>query len=141
MAGDNDTAAAGGLSLVDPVLGVQAGLVAGVDQDICVLVLSDAADVQHGFGGKDVLDKVLATESMRKIEYEISGPHLSTTGSVLGSTTSDQFRIAVLDEVFVEAHVLLFGEDGIVGFYAVFLEHRLISTSALANATWTVQVK
>lgn len=47
VACDNDTAAAGGLRFVNTILCSQAGLVAGFLENICVLVLADAADIKN----------------------------------------------------------------------------------------------
>lgn len=55
VAGDDNTAAAGGNGLVDAVFGVQTGFLAGFGKDVGVLVLTDATDVHDGVGGKDVL--------------------------------------------------------------------------------------
>lgn len=53
--------------------------------------------------------------------------YLGASGGVLGGAAGDEFGVAVLQQVFVEAHVLLFGEDGVVGLDAVALEHGFIS--------------
>ena len=41
--------------------------------------------------------------------------HLGAASRVLGCSACDEFGLAVLEEVFVETHVLLLGEDGVVG--------------------------
>lgn len=46
--------------------------------------------------------------------------YLGTTSSVLSSTSGDEFGIVVLEKVFIEVHVFLFGQDGIVGFETIF---------------------
>lgn len=48
--------------------------------------------------------------------------YLSTTSGVLGCSTSDKFGIVVVEEFVVEAHVLLLGENRIIGLEPVFLE-------------------
>lgn len=53
--------------------------------------------------------------------------YLCTTSSVLRSTARYELRVVVLEQVFVQAHVLFFGEDGIVGLEAVFGEHCFIA--------------
>lgn len=53
--------------------------------------------------------------------------YLSTTSGVLSSTSGNQFRIAVLDEVLIEAHVLLFGQNRVIGLHAILLKHCRIS--------------
>jgi hypothetical protein len=45
----------------------------------------------------------------------------------LSSTTGDQFGVVVLEEILIEAHVFLLGEDGVVGVDLVLLQKRLIS--------------
>ena len=47
--------------------------------------------------------------------------YLCASSRVLGRAASDQLCVA-RHEVFVDAHVFLFREDGVVGFEAVFLE-------------------
>lgn len=46
--------------------------------------------------------------------------YLCSSSGVLCCSSGDEFGVVVLKEVFVEAHVLFFGEDGVVGFHAVF---------------------
>ena len=53
--------------------------------------------------------------------------YLCATGSVLRSSAGYELCVVVLEQVFVEAHVLVFGEYGVVGFEAVFGEHCFIS--------------
>lgn len=48
------------------------------------------------------------------------GRYLGTTSGVLSSAAGDEFGIVVLEKVFIELHVFLFGQDGIVGFETVF---------------------
>ena len=47
--------------------------------------------------------------------------YLGATSGVLGCAACELDGFAVGEEVFVEAHVFVFGEDGIVSFEAVFL--------------------
>lgn len=56
VTGDDDTALAGGLHIVDTVLGVDTSLLAGLLQDLAILVLTDAADVDNGVVREQVLD-------------------------------------------------------------------------------------
>lgn len=53
--------------------------------------------------------------------------YLRASCSVLSGTTSDELGVVVLEQIFVETHVLLLGEDGVVGLQAVLLEELLIS--------------
>lgn len=56
---DDDTALAGGLSIVDAVLGVDTSLFAGLLEDLAVIVLADAANVDDGVVGEQVLCRLL----------------------------------------------------------------------------------
>lgn len=106
VAGDDDAASAGGLLLVDAVLDTQAGGLDGIVQGGGVLVVADAAEVDDAVGGQDVL---------------------GATGGVLGSTTGNELGVEVVEEVLVEAEVLLLGEDGVVGLEVVLLQQGLIT--------------
>ena len=53
--------------------------------------------------------------------------YLCTTASVLGSTAGYELCVVVLEQVFVEAHVVVFGKNGIVGLEAVLGEHCFIA--------------
>ncbi len=55
VAGDDDTALASGLDIVDAVFRVDAGLLAGVREDISVLVAANAANVKSRVFRKNVL--------------------------------------------------------------------------------------
>ena len=56
--------------------------------------------------------------------------YLSAAGRILGSTTSDEFSVVVLEQLLVEAHVLFLGQDGVVGLQAVLLEEGGIAASS-----------
>lgn len=58
VAGDDDTALAGRLDIVDTVFGVDTSLGASVLEEIGVLVLSNAANVDDRVVRKNVLDNV-----------------------------------------------------------------------------------
>ena len=58
VAGDDDTALAGGLNIVDTVFGVDTSLGASVLEEIGVFVLSNAANVDDRVVGENVLDNV-----------------------------------------------------------------------------------
>jgi hypothetical protein len=62
VASDNDTAFASGLSLVDTVLSVDTSLLAGLLQDVTVLVLANAANVDDRVLGEHILWKTVRTE-------------------------------------------------------------------------------
>jgi hypothetical protein len=107
VASDDDATATSRGLLVVEVLGLDTSLLADVLEGLAVLVLTNAANVQDGLGGQDVL---------------------GAAGGVLRSTTGDEDSIVVLDQVLVQAHVLLgVGEDSVVGLEAVLLEKLLIT--------------
>lgn len=106
VASDDNTASSSGVLFVDTVFGPEAGLLAGVAQSIGVLVLANTTNVQDGVGREYVL---------------------GATSSVLGSTTCNELRVMVLDQVLVETKVLLFGENSVVGLEAVLLEQLVIT--------------
>ncbi len=93
MACNDDTTPSCGLLLIHPVFNVQALLFALLSQSAGMLVIAHTANVPDTVGWKHIL---------------------CTTGSVLGTASSDDLCGAVLEEVFVDAHVLLFREDGVV---------------------------
>ena len=103
---DHAAAAGGGVLGRAEILGAQAGGLACFGEERGVVVVADAADVEDRGRGEDVL-----------------GP----ASGVLGCTAGDELRVVVLDQVFVEAHVFFFGEDGIIGLEAVFLERGFIA--------------
>ncbi len=47
----------------------------------------------------------------------------------MGSTAGDEFCGVVVQEIFIDAKVFFFGEDGVVGLEAVFLEEGGIALS------------
>ena len=55
VASNDDTAAAGGLGLVDAVTNLEASLLGGIREDVGVLILANAAEVDNGLGREDVL--------------------------------------------------------------------------------------
>ena len=52
---------------------------------------------------------------------------MCTTCGVLCSSAGYELCVVVLEQVFVEAHVLVFGEYGVVWFEAVLGEHCFIA--------------
>ena len=52
---DDNTTLTGGLGFIDTVLGVDTGLLTGLLEDVTVLVLTDAADVDNRLLGEEVL--------------------------------------------------------------------------------------
>lgn len=55
VASDDNTTLASGLGLIDTVLGVNTGLLASLLEDVTVLVLTDATDVNNGLIGEQIL--------------------------------------------------------------------------------------
>lgn len=55
------------------------------------------------------------------------GRYLCATGSVLCSTAGYKLCAVVVEEVFVEAHVLFFREYGVVGLETVLGQHCFIA--------------
>lgn len=53
--------------------------------------------------------------------------YLSSTGSVLSGTTSDQLSIVVLEKVLIETHVLFLREDGIVCLHIILLQESFVT--------------
>ena len=55
-----------------------------------------------------------------------NGSYLSATSGVLGSTTGNKLRIA-LQQLIVEAHVLVLCEDGVVVLESILLQESGIT--------------
>lgn len=106
VASDDDTAATGGLLVVVAVDSAETDLLVGLDQLLSILVLADASNKDDRVGGKDVL---------------------GTSGGVLGGATGVQVDLVVLEQVLVEAHVLLLSQDGIVGLESILLQQLLVA--------------
>lgn len=146
MSSDDHTTASGGLLCVVEVPNSEASSFVGLEKCLGVLVLSDTAEEHHGVGWEEVLlratsvsrglpDPAIARFAARMTRFHQTvcsisfhcRAYLSASCCVLSSTTRDQLRIAVLDKLLVEGHVLLLGENGVVGLEAVLLEESLIS--------------
>lgn len=106
VAGDDDTAAAGGLGGLDAVLDAEAGLLDGVLEDGGVLVVADAAEVDDAVVREDVL---------------------GAAGGVLGGAAGDELGLEVVQQVLVDALVLVLGQDGVVGLEVVLGEELIVS--------------
>lgn len=118
MARDDHTATAGGVLRVDAVLDTQTGLLDGIMKDSGVLVVAHTTDVDHAVGRQDIL---------------------CTTGGVLRGTAGQQLRLVVVQEILVEAEMLLLGENGIVGFETILLEQLLVA-EGLDVLNWAVSL-
>ena len=125
VAGDDNTAAACGRLLVVEILGLDASLAHNLLERLAVLVFSDAANVDGRVRLEDIL-----LESYQLLlcpRLPMPSTYLGTSGSVLRRTACNELCIKVLDEVVIEAHVLLWiCEDSIVGIQAILLEKLLI---------------
>lgn len=106
MVSDHNTTASGGLSFVNTVFNTETGGLDSIVQDGGIFVVADSAKEYNAVGRENVL---------------------GSTSSVLGSTSGNQFGGVVVEEIFVDAGVFLFSEDGIVGLEAVFVEKGLVS--------------
>lgn len=94
VASDDDTATAGGLGLVDAVADLKASLLGGISEDVGVLVLANAAEVDNGLGGEDVLRSELG----RVGTVRVGVMYLGASGGVLGGTTGSEDSLAVLED-------------------------------------------
>lgn len=108
VAGDDDTATSGWVVSIDAILNTETGLLVGLLESSGVLVVADAANVNNRLLGENVL---------------------CATGSVLGSATSDELGIEVVEEVLVKTEMLLFGKNSIVLLQTVLVKESLVSSS------------
>ena len=46
--------------------------------------------------------------------------YLCSASGVLSSTAGDEFGVMVLEKVFIEVHMLVFSQNGIIGVETVF---------------------
>jgi hypothetical protein len=95
VASDDNTAAASGLGLVDAVANLEASLLGGIGEDVGVLVLANAAEVDDGLGREDVLQGEL---ERRVAQLETCAAYLGTSGGVLSGTTGSEDSLAVLKD-------------------------------------------
>lgn len=95
VASDNDTATTSGLGLVDTVADLKASLLGGIGEDVGVLVLADAAEVDDRLGREDVLRSEL---ERCLAEVGACAAYLSASGGVLGGTTGSEDSLAVLED-------------------------------------------
>lgn len=95
VASDNDTATASGLGLVDTVADLKASLLGGISEDVGVLVLANAAEVDDGLGREDVLGSEL---ERCLAEVRACDVYLGASGGVLGGTTGSEDGLAVLED-------------------------------------------
>jgi hypothetical protein len=108
MVSDNNRTTSSLLLLVNTVFDAETGLLYGVAQDRSVLVVANTPEEDDRVWRKDIL---------------------STTSGVLGASTGNELRRVVVKEIFVDAEVLLFRQNGVVGFEVILCEKRFISKS------------
>lgn len=108
MIGNNHTAASSGFLGINSVFDPQTSGLDSVVQDGGILVVANTTEEDDGVGRKHIL---------------------CTTSGILGSAAGNQFCGVVVQEVFVDAGVFFFSEDGIVGLEAIFLEESSIALS------------
>jgi hypothetical protein len=128
VAGDDNTTLASGLGLIDTVLGVDTGLLAGLLEDITEFVLTDTTDVDNGLLGEHVLGT--SSISMLDPKSDVLKTYLGTTSGVLSGTTGDQLGIAG-KQILVDTHMLLLGEDSIIGLQAILIQESGIATDGV----------
>lgn len=84
---DNDATLAGGLDIVHTILGMDTSLVAGLLEDIGVLVLTDTANVHDGVLGEHVLLGYIVDQQQPRLKKgDLHSAYLGTAGGVLCST-------------------------------------------------------
>lgn len=88
-------------------------LFALLSQDAGVLVVSHTANVPDRVGSEHVL---------------------GTSSGVLGGATGDQLCVAVVDEVFIQAHLVGLGKEGVVKFQTILLQHCLVTDGGEGSA-------
>lgn len=106
MACDDNGTATRSYFWVVAVFGSHSGFVDCGLEDLGVFVVAYTAEEDDGFGWEHVL---------------------GAAGGVLGGSAGEKVGGVVVDEIFVDAQMFLFGENGIVGFEAVFVEEGLVS--------------
>ena len=114
VAGDNDTTSTCWLGLIIAVPHRQSGLLICFHQELGIFVLANTSDVDHRICWEEVL---------------------YTASRVLCRSSSQQFRLSVLDELFVERHVLLFRQDCIVRLETVLIEKGIITAGVQSAKT------
>jgi len=100
VAGDNDTAAASGLLLVDTVADLEPSLLGSVGEDVGVLVLANAAEVDDGLGREDVLDLESAYGGCDCCWCDLL-TYLGASCGVLSGTTSGEENLGVVQDCLV----------------------------------------
>ena len=85
---------------IDAVLDAEASCLDSIVENGGVLIVASASEVHDTVRVQDVL---------------------CATGCVLGSTAGDELGVVVVEEVFVDAEVLVLGKDGVIGLEFVLV--------------------
>lgn len=157
VASNDDTTSTGWLLLVVTISDSKASLLVCVLQNICILVLANAAKEDHRVGLEQVLrTKGIVSLKIMDIHFDTASPlheqpgrlfsmhigpsqvptnwafllvstYLSSSCCVLSCTSCQQLRIAVLDQLLVKCQVLLLSEDGVVCLQAILLKKCVVT--------------
>jgi len=98
MPGNHNTAASGFLLFVNSVFDAETSSFYSIVKDSRVFVVANTAEIDDGVVREDVL---------------------GAASCVLCSTSSDELCRVVVKEVLVDAQMLFFGKDGIIGLEAI----------------------
>lgn len=115
VASDDDTATASWVVGIDTILHAEAGLLVRILQDVGVLVVANAAEVDDGVVGEQVL---------------------CATSSVLCCSAGNELCLEVVEEFIVEAKVLLLSEDGVVLLQLILVQESLVAGSLDVWPNW-----
>lgn len=106
VARDDHTAPARRLRGLDAVLDAQAGLLDSILEDGGILVVADAAQVHDAVVRQQVL---------------------GAAGGVLGGAASNQLGLVVVQKLLVDALVLVFSQNGVVGLEVILGEEIIVA--------------
>ena len=132
VACDDDTTSPRWMLVINVISHLQTSFLVGSLKDVCVLVLAYASKIddrvcrEHIL--RDTLDRCAAAMFW-------TSRYLCASCSVLCSTTSEKFGVSILNQLFIQGHVLFFRQDGIVRIESILLEERFISTPMSASFT------
>ena len=72
--------------------------------------------------------RILIVTYTAYVPYTICGKHvLGSSSGVLSSTAGDELGLPVVDQVLIDAHLVLFGEESVIEFEAVLFEHSVVA--------------
>lgn len=115
VTGDDDTATASWVIGIDTIFHAETSLFVCILQDFGVLVVTDAANVDDGVVWEHVL---------------------CATSSVLCCSAGNELRLEVVEEIIVEAKVLLIREDGVVLLQFILVQESLVAGSLDVWPNW-----